>query len=73
MKKQLYRLLLSLALCVGMVACGSNVQEDTDAGKAPVSADDPKAPTVAPDKPTTDIGAGLEDSVRQIEQSNDSL
>lgn len=73
MKKQFYRLALGLILCMGALACGNNVQDDTEQGKAPVSADDPKAPTVAPDKPTTDIGAGLEDSVRQIEQANDSL
>ncbi|WP_266202293.1 hypothetical protein [Pontibacter kalidii] len=72
MKKHLYNLLLIFILCAG-VACGGSTQEQTEGGKAPVSADDPKAPTMAPDKPSTNIGDGLEDSARQIEQSTDSL
>ncbi|AKD05301.1 hypothetical protein POKO110462_13625 [Pontibacter korlensis] len=71
MKKTLSHLLLSFMLCAA-VACGGSTQ-DQEEGKSPVSADDPKAPTTAPDKPTTDIGEGLEDSAATIEQSQDSL
>ena len=72
MKKLLCNLFFLGLLCAG-VACGSNTQGTDEEGKAPVSADDPRAPTVSPDKPTTDIGAGLEDSLQQREQAGDSL
>ena len=72
MKKLFYNLLLVGLLCTG-VACGNNTQDNADEGKAPVSADDPRAPTVAPDKPTTDIGEGLEDSLQTKEQVTDTL
>lgn len=72
MKKHILNLFLCFMLFAG-VACNGNTHDAEEEGEIPVSAEDPKAPTVAPDKPTTDIGAGLEDSLQEREAEADTL
>ncbi|MFD2514946.1 hypothetical protein ACFSRY_13800 [Pontibacter locisalis] len=72
MKKLLFSLLVGATTCL-TVACGENTGDRDEEGDIPVSVDDPRAPTVAPGKPTTDIGAGLEDSLQENNQAVDSL
>ncbi|WP_439881848.1 hypothetical protein ACSX1A_01555 [Pontibacter sp. MBLB2868] len=72
MKKLIINLLLSFVLFAGF-SCNSDSRENSEEGKIPVSAEDPRAPTVAPDKPTTNIGAGLEDSLQEQGETIDSL
>ncbi|TPE42894.1 hypothetical protein [Pontibacter mangrovi] len=71
MRNLLHKLFVGFILCTA-VACGGNT-DTAEEGKVPVSASDPKAPTTAPEEPTTKIGADLEDSLQEREQSRDSL
>lgn len=72
MKKLLFHSLIVFLLFAG-AACNDNATEQTEEGEIPVSAEDPRAPTVAPDKPTTDVGDGLEDSIQTEDQVQDNL
>ncbi|WP_089321381.1 hypothetical protein [Pontibacter ummariensis] len=74
MKRLVYTLFFLIALSLASVSCGQQEVEEADEAEGPdipVSAEHPRAPTVAPTRPDTDMDPDVQDSleVREGEEA----